>query len=751
MPLILTLLLLLPGALAAAPETAGGFVGGASCEGCHAEETAAWRGSHHDLAMQTPTPESVLGDFSGSEFTHQGVTSKFYRRDGQYFVRTDGEDGSLQEFPVRYVFGVYPLQQYLLPLSRGRLQALSVAWDSRPEDQGGQRWFHLYPDEEIDHADPLHWTGPYQNWNTRCAECHSTDLQKRYAADNRSFATTYAEIDVSCEACHGPGQKHVALAESGKLADAVAGGFSLDLAQRGEWHFPAGAAIAERRETLDGDTQIDSCGRCHARRGTLGDYVHGRPLTDTHRLALPREPLYHPDGQILDEVYVYGSFVQSKMHQAGVVCSNCHEPHSLQLRADNNGVCAQCHQGQTYDTPEHHHHAAGSPGAMCANCHMPETTYMVVDPRRDHSMRVPRPDLSVMLDTPNACTDCHQDRGDEWALQALRDWGVRFSDAGTHPARAFAAATRGDLRAQPRLAELAANPEAAPIWRAAAVEALAQGADRRALETARDLLQSPDPLLRTSAVNSLEWLPIAQRYGLLQGLISDDITSVRLAVAESLASVPLEQVSEAQAEALRQLFREYTDIARQHADMPGSQMQLGLFLAARGDLPAAEKAYREALYLNRELVPARVNLADLLRRQQRPDEAREQLQLALAIAPEHGLSLHALGLLETRAGNAELALDYLARAAAVEESGIRHRYVYAIALHDLGQPGAALDQLRRLHRIAPANADVLLALANYSAEQGEREAALGYARQLVQLQPQNPGFQRMLRQLQAGR
>jgi cytochrome c553 len=78
------------------------------------------------------------------------------------------------------VFGVYPLQQYLLPLDDGRLQALSIAWDSRPAEEGGQRWYHLYPDEAIAHDDPLHWTGPYQNWNTRCAECHSTDLHKNY-------------------------------------------------------------------------------------------------------------------------------------------------------------------------------------------------------------------------------------------------------------------------------------------------------------------------------------------------------------------------------------------------------------------------------------------------------------------------------------------------------------------------------------------------------------------------------------------
>nr|WP_241263341.1 tetratricopeptide repeat protein [Parahaliea mediterranea] len=726
-----------------------GFIGGDSCKTCHATQHAAWKGSHHDLAMQTPAPRTVLGDFDNATFTYNGLTTTFFRRDGQYLVRTDGEDGELTEFPVRYVFGVYPLQQYLLPLSRGRLQALSIAWDSRPAAQGGQRWFHLYPDETIDHRDPLHWTGPYQNWNTRCAECHSTALEKNYRAGERSFDTRYSEINVSCEACHGPGQQHRDLALAGKLGGADNAGFATDLAQRGEWAFPADGAIAQRRQTLDSNTQIDTCGRCHARRGTLGDYHHGHPLTDTHRLSLPQSPQYHHDGQILDEVYVYGSFVQSKMHQAGVVCSNCHEPHSLQLRAEGNGVCAQCHKPEVYDTADHHHHPAGTDGALCANCHMPETTYMVVDPRRDHSMRIPRPDLSVMLDTPNACTTCHTDRNDEWALQSLRDWGVRFSDTGTHPARAFAALANGDQRGYPRLAELAADPSAAPIWRAAAVESLGTAADRRALDTARPLLQSPAPLLRASAVSSLDWLPLPQRYQLLSPLIDDDNTSVRLAVAEALAGVPLDQLPEARAAELVALFHEYQDIAKRHADMPGSQMQLAVFLGNRGDLPGAEAAYREALYLNPQLIPARLNLADLLRAQQREDEARAQLALALETDPGNANALHALGLLETRAGNREKALDYLGRAAAAEEQGVRLRYVYAVALHDLGQPGAAIQQLQSLRREAPQNPDILLALAGYLEEQGDIDGARRQAQALLRLAPDNPAYRQLAQRLRA--
>ena len=738
--LLLTATLLLSGASYA-------FTGSDTCKSCHAQEYANWQGSHHDLAMQLPTTDTVLGDFDNATFTYNGITSRFYREGDKFLVQTDGEDGKPTIFTVAYVFGVYPLQQYLLPLSRGRLQALSIAWDARPQSAGGQRWYHLYPDETIDHEDPLHWTGPYQNWNTRCAECHSTDLQKNYTAATRSFDTRFAELNVGCEACHGPGEQHLQLAQNGKLKDADNGGFPTALAQRGEWAFPAEASIARRRSPLQSRAQIDSCGRCHARRGTLGDYHYGADLLDTHRLSLPQWPLYYPDGQLLDEVYVYGSFVQSKMHRAGVVCSNCHEPHSLALHAPGNGVCAQCHQPEEYDTAQHHRHKQGSPGAQCADCHMAETTYMGVDPRHDHSMRIPRPDLSVVMGTPNACNQCHQDQDASWALDALRQWGVQFRDTGSHPGRTFARFEQGDSRAVPALAQIANDETAAPIWRATAMEALGEGGGRDALQTATTLLYDDDPLLRVSTIRALEFLPLHQRFQLLQPLIDDEITSVRMEVALSLAGVPLDQVTPEQAQSLRVLFKEYLEIQQLHADMPTIQLQLGIFHVTRGDIPAAEAAYREALHLNPQLVPAYLNLADLLRGQSRDEDAREQLLQGLEVAPDNAATLHALGLLETRSEQPEKALDYLRRAAELETSGTRHRFVYAIALHDLGKPREAIVQLQGLLRSVPRNTEVLLALANYTAELGQRDKALGYARTLTEIAPSNQNYRQLYQQL----
>ena len=726
------------------PVAEAGWIGAEQCRGCHEETYAAWQGSHHDLAMQRADSASVLADFDNRAFSYAGVTSRFFRRGEEYWVNTDGPDGKMRDFRIEFVFGVEPLQQYLLALPGGRLQALGIAWDSRPAEKGGQRWFHLYPQQAIVAGDPLHWSGPYHNWNARCAECHSTNLQKNYDRGSRQYATTWSEINVACESCHGPGALHRRLAQEQALEHHPGAGFPVDLASPVQWQFRLNRAIAEPlAKASSHPQQVENCGRCHARRGTLGSYHYGQPLLDTHRLSLPRPPLYHPDGQILDEVYVYGSFLQSKMFRAGVVCSDCHDPHSLELKAPGNGVCAQCHRADSYDQPAHHHHPAGSSGADCANCHMPATNYMVVDPRRDHSMRIPRPDLSVVMGTPNACNQCHRDRDADWALSALRRWGVRFSDTGEHPAHSFALAGKGDVRAVPGLASLALDSSAAPIRRAAALVELGGFADREAYDAALMLLQSEDPVLRLGAVRALQFLPPQQLLPVLKPLLNDPVTSIRTELARVLAPVQLQQTDPATAAALEALFKQYLMLLGEHADMPETQVQFGIFFTARQLWGPAEQAYRRAIELNPQALPALLNLADLYRVLAREEEARKVLLDALAVAPEQGAPYHALGLLETRAGQPAAALEYLARAAALESAGVRYRYVYAIALHDRGRVNQALTQLKAILRSAPQNPDVLMALASYSRQAGRLEDARRYAARLREFAPQDPAIRRL--------
>ncbi len=730
-----------------ARKDSAGWVGADACLDCHSDEYALWKDSHHDLAMQEVSPATVLGNFENAGFSYAGVNSRFFRKGEEFWVETDNAKGELEAFRIAYVFGVYPLQQYLVEFPGGRLQTLGIAWDSRPAAEGGQRWFHLYPDQAVTAEDPLHWTGPYQNWNLQCAECHSTHLEKNYDPAGREYRTTWSEINVACEACHGPGERHVAAARADTLANTDNGGFPLSLAERGGWAWPEGQDVARRTTPLPHSLQVENCGRCHARRGTIGDYHYGQDLLDTHRPALLRDPLYHADGQILDEVYVYGSFRQSKMYQAGVVCSNCHEPHSNALRAPGNGVCAQCHKPAVYDSAKHHRHVEGGAGSACVDCHMPARNYMVVDPRRDHSMRVPRPDLSLVIGTPNACTGCHSDRDDQWAVDRLRDWGVRFTDTSTHPARIMALARSGDGRAVPGLVKIAQDGSAPAIWRATAMQELGVFSNREALEAAMQLLQSDDPLLRWSAAGSVGMLPIQHRYVLLSRFIEDDNTAVRTEVARMLSEVPLEQIGAGDAAQLNALFEEYLHILGQQADTPEGLMEMGVFLVGRRLYEPAEQAYRNAMELNPRLLAAYLNLADLYRLQGRDDAGRPLLQEAGRLEPEAGAVWHALGLLETRSGNKAESLVYLERAAGLETQGIRHRYVYGVALQDAGRTEAALDVLRDLVREAPDNPDLLLALATYSKTAGRDEDARRYGARLVELMPDDPGVREFYKTL----
>ena len=745
--------------------------------------TRGWRGSHHDLAMQPASETSVLGAFDGRHVRHHGIASKFFRRDGDYWVETDGPDGKLQAYPVAYVFGVHPLQQYLLALPGGRLQAFSIAWDSRPVASGGQRWFHLsgssdsrsgaatddcymaegdpglratpkvttmercHATAQVGARDPMHWTGSYYNWNSRCAECHSTNLSKRYDPNSGTYTTTWSGINVGCEACHGPGERHMALADAGRLRDVANAGLDVHLRDAGAWRFVAGETIAQRSSPAEKPRQVETCARCHARRTSLSEYRHGADLLDTHLPALLEEGLYYVDGQTREEVYVYASFVQSKMYQAGVTCSNCHEPHGLALRAPGNAVCAQFHLPAAYDNTAHHHHAAGSPGAACVNCHMPATTYMSVDPRRDHSLRIPRPDLSAIAGTPNACNGCHQERSFAWATDALEKWGIRFGDAGSHPARALQRARQGDARAARALRAIAMDDDTPAIWRATATAELARFPSRQVVESAALLLTSDDAMLRLGAVRAIKFLPWPQRLRMLEPHLRDPTTAVRMELARVLADVPQARVEERVAVALAALFDEYLQSLARHADMPESLSQQGDFLAARRLYERAEKAYRQALESDPQHVPALLNLADLYRVLERDVEARTVLATAIASASAQAAPHHALGLLETRAGNQQVALRHLERAAALETEGIRYRYVYAIALHDRGDARAALEVLRSLLDAAPGNPDVLLALVNYSRNSDRIEDARRYANELRKLFPGDPAIRHLYESL----
>jgi tetratricopeptide (TPR) repeat protein len=725
-------------------ERSAGFAGSASCIECHEEAYRAWSGSHHDLAMQVAAEDTVLGDFDDASFTQFGVTSRFFRRDGRFFVETEGPDGQIAEFEIQYTFGAENLQQYLIGFPGGRLQCLTIAWDTRPKEEGGGRWFSLYPDERILPGDPLHWTGRYQNWNGMCAECHSTNLQKHYDVESDSYATTWDEIDVSCESCHGPGRAHVEWAEEAKRLGIPASGDHRLLVD-----FESG----------DSRYEVDVCAPCHSRRHRVSPEDRaGRPFLDDFMPVTLREGLYHSDGQVLEEVYVYGSFLQSRMYHQGVRCTDCHNPHSAELLGEGNVVCLRCHQQQPdprfptlarkrYDTPEHHFHPAGKPGTRCVDCHMPATTYMGVDPRRDHSLKVPRPDLSVKLGTPNACNGCHADQPAQWSADWVVKWYGPRRRRDPHYAETIAAGRAGDPEAVERLVALAGDKEEPAIVRATALELLSQYG-RPALDSLETATRDEEPLVRATAAGRLIRLPPDQRLAAIP-LLEDPIRAVRVEAARVLAELPADRFEPAQLRAFETALREYRDAQLAVADMPAGHLNLAVLHSNRGEPVLAEHDYRAALRMDPDFLPARTNLANLYNAMGRNDAAERVLREGIKRAPDQGELYYSLGLLLAEEKRLEEAAIALGRAAALLPTWARAQYNYGLALQQLGRRSEAVAALREARRIDANDPAFAYALAVFYAQQGQWELALPQARDLAALTPGAAEPRELLRKIEA--
>ncbi len=679
-----------------APMAAATFIGSDSCRGCHAAEFAAWAPSQHARAMQPATEATVLGDFSDARYAYGGVTSTFFRRDGRYFVRTDGADGALADFEVKYTFGVEPLQQYLIELPRGHVQALSIAWDSRPGEQGGQRWFHLYPHERITHADELHWTRRAHNWNFMCADCHTTDLRKRYDAATDSYASTWSEMHVGCEACHGPGSQHVAAGGLRKL------GARLDERQGVTWVQTA-AGRPQRSVPRDASREIEVCAQCHARRAQIAEgYQAGAALLDHYLPALLTEPLYWPDGRQRDEVYVYGSFLQSRMHAAGVTCSDCHDPHTGRLRVAGNGLCGQCHVAARYDTPTHHHHGVGAAGSACVDCHMPEATYMVVDPRRDHSLKIPAPAI---------CESCHAGKGAQLAV----------------PARSAA--------------DLARDSALPDIVRATALANLAAQAPTAAIANlAWEASSATGDLQRLAAAGVAAGLPAADRLLVLAPLLADARRAVRIEAAGAIADLASAQLPPARARDWERASREYVEAQRYNADRPEARVNLATFLARQGDGAGAQAQFASAIRLDPAFVPAFVNGADALRSAGDDAAALALLERGIAAVPrERAAALHhARGLTLVRLQRMPDAIAALRRAHDLVPGDVRYAYVYAVGLNSAGNAREAIAVLVRSIRTAPDDVQLLTALATIARDAGDLPRARAAAQSLERLMPGDP-------------
>ena len=737
------------------PEDAvASYVGRATCIECHQQQGDDWHGSHHDRAMDLATAETVLGDFNDQEFTYAGIPSKMYRRDDKFYITTDNAAGELQEFEIKYVFGFTPLQQYMVEMPDdveraegeiGRVQVLPLCWDTKKKE-----WFHIYQSQNppVVAGGPLHWTGVAQNWNLMCADCHSTNLQKNFSLDELTYRTTYSEIDVSCEACHGPGSIHVDLANSKSPFWDRKLGYGLTVNLKSEFD------PVIKSNKLDPTMQLETCARCHSRRHIVHpNYRPGNRYADHYGLTLLNEGVYHADGQILDEVYVYGSFLQSRMFHEKVACTDCHDPHTAGRRISEttgkplagNSLCTRCHTPAKYDSAVHHRHEEKEgltrDGTRCVDCHMPERTYMVVDPRRDHSLRVPRPDLTVKLGTPNACNTCHdkKDETPEWAAAKVVEWFGPKRAGNESFAETLTLGRLGKPEAEAMLIELVKKRQAPAIARATAVSLLRNyPASSQSLSALEGALDDDSPLIRAAAVNSLgqlaETLPPAWSTEFLDDFLSprlnDPLREVRTGAARALAGLPPSTFSAKETKSLKQALKEYFAAQDAIAERYTAHMNRGTLYerlaqgrradrdmkGARDLLNRAIKAYETAILVEPNMVGPRSNLAPHYDRLGRTDDA-----------------------IKIRQKESQL----LARDIGFLPKDATLRYRHGMMQYVLGKMDEAEQSLVKACELAPDDQHFLMSLALFFHKLARWDDALQRAEQLLKMQPRNPTYRQI--------
>lgn len=661
------------------------FVGDQQCQSCHQQEHNDWKTSDHFKAMLAPNDSTVKGDFNNAIYSADGVSSRFFKKGEDFYINTQGPDGRNHDYKVAYTFGHYPLQQYLVEFPGGRMQVPRVSWDVKEK-----KWFHQYKGQKIAHADWLHWTGDAQNWNTMCAACHSTNLQKNYNIDQDTFRTTYSSINVSCESCHGAGKLHVDFVRTEKFKKGN---------KSTRYFLNKGNTQAE---------QLITCAPCHALRGEISNsLIESEELMDNYIPQLPTTEHFFADGQIKDEDYIYSSFLQSKMKHRGVTCSSCHNAHTGSVLFVSNQLCSQCHS-QSYDSPSHHFHQINTAGADCKSCHMPGKTYMGNDYRHDHSFRVPRPDQSVKYGIPNACTSCHTDKSNEWAAAAVvkhfgKERKYHFSDD-------LIPGSQLDAGSEIHLIKLLKDTSTPAIIKATALHYLGSILTSSSLAALVGELQNEDAMIRYNALRGLANFSPDSWRNVAGSLLADKVRAVRIAAADLFLTLPAHQIPENYHPAFNQARKELKNYLLHQADFADGNVMIGDHYLRISDYQNAEKFYLRALKKDSLLNYTRLNLAVTYSATGRNKEALNVLKTAAAISPENDRVHFNLGLLYTEMKDTAAAIHSFNKGVQLNTQNPRLYYNYGLLLFHKKQVSKAEIMLKKGLALSPGDDDLLMAL-----------------------------------------
>lgn len=704
---------------------ANAFVGDQQCKSCHAPEFKDWQQSDHYKAMQKPNDSTVLGNFNNTSYTADGISSRFFKKDGKFYINTQGNDGSNHDYEVKYTFGYFPLQQYLVEFPGGKMQATRQSWNSRDK-----KWFHQYPGQQIHYRDWLHWTGNAQNWNTMCADCHSTNLKKGYDVQMDVYNTTFDVLNVSCESCHGPGQQHISYTNG-------------DSYKKGERVVHSYLKLGKNSGQM---AQINTCMPCHAVQNSLdAKKMNSEELMDDYVAVLPTTERFYADGQIKEEDYNYASFLQSKMFTRGIKCGNCHNVHSGKLVLAGNGTCLQCHT-PNYASSSHTFHAVNTAGSECINCHAPGKLYMGNDLRHDHSFRVPRPDLSVKYGTPNACNNCHTQKTSQWASEAVVKW------YGDHRKYQFAEdlipGSAIDQKSEAHLLKLIGDTAVPVIIKATAVSYLGNIFTESSKNTLLELLKNKEAMIRYESLRSLMRFSnaINDKY-LIADMLKDKVRAVRIAAAELMELLGTQQLSEVQQGDFQRARAELEKNMLYQTDFAHGNIAIADYYQRTKNFSAAETFYQRALKKDSLANLARLNLASTYNMQGKNSDALAILKAAVQTDPKNDQAWYNLALLYNELKDNDNALGAFEKAVSLKSEDSRLYYNYGLFLQQSGKTDKAVSILQQGLKIDPTNQEMNYAIAYVFVSRRQPDKALPYAVMLKKINPANPDYQQLFTSL----
>lgn len=669
---------------------ANDYVGSEQCSSCHEKEQNEWETSQHSRSMSHASDATVLADFNNVSLNFAGKENKFYRKGEEFWVYIAGFNGQFEHYQIKYTFAVDPLQQYMVELKDGRVQLIPFAWDSRSTEQGGQRWFHLYPQFTND-TDEFFWLNQGQNWNYMCADCHSTNLQKNYDIEQDTYETTWSEINVACEACHGPASAHLKWTKDEPKPALKHYGFNRDLGKAVDsWQYQEGKSTLQP-SAIHPTEQTRTCAQCHSRRTLLKEektHVKGDFL-DRHLLSLITPELYHKDGQIYDEDFVYGSFLQSKMQQNGVVCSDCHNPHTGKIKMPEPELCMQCHVASEYLNENHSFHKAGLETDKCSSCHMTEELYMQVDLRKDHSWQVPRPDLSIKHDVPNACNKCHEDKSNEWALETQKTWFPNSKYLGkTHFSDAFAMADSNQAGSEKALLRVINDSTESDIIKASALERMQTTPSQESLSAVQATHKSKSALIKLGAISASKPFPNKYKWPLLSPFLNDAALTVRTEAAAELLNI-WPQLNQQQRATMQVPLDEYKEIQEFVSDRGHGRTNIGNTHQAKGEFDLAEQAYLGAIKVEPIFAAAYINLAEVYRATGKQQKSLDVLKGASSYLPDDANIAYATGMAYIRMKQLDNAISMLEKTTQLAPSVGQYFYVLGMAYEQKGSVKSA--------------------------------------------------------------